>query len=316
MFSKSIALIGLQISLLLAAVGAWAQTPLDQLEERVKNAKDRPSLERVLDDIESSYPDEAWVDTARESTASYGYQVGKEQALAGLALERYEAQPTSIKLEDPKKEAEEILSSPAYRDAGVRENQEGSGWFERIIEQIIKAIINFLERLFPQGSGSAGMPMIAGLPAITFGIILALVLAAFVAFMIWRFGVVRNVRKKAGGLLDDDEPDRTADEWLVQADELTKQGEYRKAIRCLYLACLVRFDDANVAVFDRGQTNWEHLHRIMGSPRKPAGLDFRPPTKAFDLFWYGYAPCAAEDVAEFRGTYESLLQLLGMRKAA
>ncbi len=314
MFSKSIAQIALSLSLLTAAVAGWAQAPIDTLEKNAAAAQDRPSLEKVVDEAEQHYPDEDWIEEIRLTIAERGFEAGKTEFIAALEIERSE-ENVAVNLKDPKQEAEEILSSPAYRDAGVREDQENSEWLARIIEEFLRQIYEFLMRLLPRGSGGA-VPTIGGIPAIGFGAVLAVVLILFVGFMIWRFGVARKVRKKAGGLLEEDEPDRTADEWLQQADLLTRNGDYRKAIRSLYLACLVRFDDANVAVFNRGETNWEHLHRIMASPKKPAGLDFRPPTKSFDLFWYGYAPCSAEDVAEFRKVYESLLSQLAIRRAA
>ncbi|HWA84414.1 MAG TPA: DUF4129 domain-containing protein, partial [Fimbriimonadaceae bacterium] len=108
----------------------------------------------------------------------------------------------------------------------------------------------------------------------------------------------------------DDEPERTLDEWLELSSSYERDGKYREAVRALYLACLLKFDERNVARFLRSQTNWEHLARIETSPKKPAGLDFRTPTQAFDRIWYGYKVRGPIDVAEFRAWYGDVTRAL------
>ncbi len=91
---------------------------------------------------------------------------------------------------------------------------------------------------------------------------------------------------------------------------MESEGRYREAVRALYLACLLRFDEALVARFDRAQTNWEHLHRIEGSVRKPQGLDFRTPTSLFDRVWYGYQGKGRDEVNQFRQWYMGITESL------
>ncbi|MES1228088.1 MAG: DUF4129 domain-containing protein, partial [Armatimonadota bacterium] len=143
---------------------------------------------------------------------------------------------------------------------------------------------------------------------VMWGVIVVAILA-LLAFAIWQFSLAKTGRKvkTAGGVLEDDEPDRTADEWLQKAAELEAQGEYRLAVRCLYVASLIRLDEANVARFRRGETNWEHLRRIEASPRKPTAFDFRSPTQKFDQVWYGYKIEGPADVQLFRDWYREAL---------
>lgn len=146
------------------------------------------------------------------------------------------------------------------------------------------------------------------------------VLGGLVAFFI--FLIAKHVRwkntleRKARAVLEDDEPERTLDEWLGLADEHEKAGRYREAVRCLYLACLLKFDEGGVARFDRGETNWEHLARIEHSPKLPDGIAFRAPTQHFDRVWYGHMVRGLEDVAEFRAVYIAVRDGVGRRKAA
>jgi len=115
-------------------------------------------------------------------------------------------------------------------------------------------------------------------------------------------------------MLEQDEPERTLDEWLDMANKLTADGKYREAVRCLYLACLLRFDEHLVARFDRGQTNWEHLARIRASSRMPIGLDFESPTKRFDTIWYGHRTRGLSDVDQFKDWYGRITEALAGAK--
>ncbi|RYG49366.1 DUF4129 domain-containing protein [bacterium] len=119
-------------------------------------------------------------------------------------------------------------------------------------------------------------------------------------------GIKRRTVVKA--LVEEDEPERTVDEWLLQAQELESKGMYREAVRALYLACLLRLDEAGIARFIRHETNWEHQNRIDVSPKRPPTLDLRPATQLMDRVWYGFRTEGPPDVARIRGVYESILR--------
>ena len=119
-----------------------------------------------------------------------------------------------------------------------------------------------------------------------------------------------NLARKAKALLEDDEPVRSRDEWLEAADKLEREGKYREAIRALYLASLLAFDEHRVARFERRETNWEHLRRIQISPRLPQGLDFLPATQLFDRVWYGHQINGSNDVKSFRFMYQTTMDQL------
>ncbi|MBS1705954.1 MAG: hypothetical protein JST40_08775 [Armatimonadetes bacterium] len=122
--------------------------------------------------------------------------------------------------------------------------------------------------------------------------------------------------RRVGGLMEEDEPERTAPEWIENAMGLAAQQKYREAVRALYLASLVEFDSARVARFLRGETNWEHYRRISASSRYPAGFDFLTPTSRFDTIWYGHITQGQSDVDYFMEVYRTLCQHLAMVKSA
>ncbi|HEY0866617.1 MAG TPA: DUF4129 domain-containing protein [Fimbriimonas sp.] len=196
--------------------------------------------------------------------------------------------------------AREIKRSPLYRDPGITES---SNWLSRALERLAN-LLKRPDRDRPEWQMPRIGPWLTWLAWTLLGVAVV-VFAYFVArHYQWRL----NLSRKASAILEEDEPERTADEWLEMADKLEAQGDFRRAVRCLYLACLLRFDETGVGRFDRGQTNWEHLERLSRSPRMPAQIDFRTPTKAFDVVWYGKIVRGAEDVSQFRQVYADVKQ--------
>jgi hypothetical protein len=244
---------------------------------------------------------------------------GDEDVASILANESltYEEQATSLKeaidlramLEKPaaappgKEAVQNIKSSPLYRDTGV---DETSNWLSRAI-----ARLKNLKWEPNQPKGDIGF--LAALGPLIYWLFWAVIVGSL-GFLIWyavrHFRWSKRLQRKASTLMEDSEPERTLDEWLELADRLEAEGKYREAVRALYLACLLRFDEALVARFDRGQTNWEHLYRIESSSRKPEGLDFRTPTGLFDRVWYGHQGRGREEVIQFRNWYVNITESL------
>jgi hypothetical protein len=202
-----------------------------------------------------------------------------------------------------------IKSSPLYTD---KTEKKGSNWLQ-------KAAKNFMN-LF-KSPNKVDLPdmnlrkiQLPFLLPLTYGI-LAILLAVFIYYVAREFSIKRRLRRAAATVLEEDEPMRTLDEWLEQADQLEREGRYREAVRCLYLACLLKFDEADVARFIRTQTNWEHLARIKKSPTLPPDIQFEQPTRDFDHIWYGYRVKGASDVAQFRSVYTNLKFILEGRRA-
>jgi hypothetical protein len=192
---------------------------------------------------------------------------------------------------------QQIKSSAVYRD----EQKQDANWLKGAIERLR----NLIPKRQPNFPRMRGLPAAGGAGFLIY-LVWFLLFALVVGFIIYAlrfvaFGKLKKRRAKA--MLEDDEPERTLDEWLALADAYQKEGRFREAVRALYLACLLKFDERNVARFLRGQTNWEHLARIEASPRLPAGLNFRAATQAFDQIWYGHKVRGAVDVDEFRQWY-------------
>jgi hypothetical protein len=207
--------------------------------------------------------------------------------------------------------AKSIKSSPLYHD----QKPAQSNWWERSLD----GFYNWLSKLFAnrdKSKAESNAPAILG-PWVVYMMwtILGCLVLFFVVLAARHFKWKLTLKRKSKALLSDDEPERTLDEWLERADALEAEGKHREAVRCLYLACLMRFDEARVARFDRGQTNWEHLRRIQQCATLPPGTNFEPPTQAFDRIWYGMATRGAADVRQFRNWYAEISNAL-LEKAA
>jgi hypothetical protein len=193
--------------------------------------------------------------------------------------------------------AKKIKSSTLYRDT----QKDNANWLSGAVARLKNLVPKF-----PESNG----PRLGGVPSAGAGLLLPIIwfllFALVVGFIIYavRFVTFGKLKKRKGkAMLEDDEPERTLDEWLALADAYQKEGRFREAVRALYLACLLKFDERNIARFLRGQTNWEHLARIEASPKMPAGINFRAATQAFDQVWYGHKVRGAVDVDEFRQWY-------------
>jgi hypothetical protein len=91
---------------------------------------------------------------------------------------------------------------------------------------------------------------------------------------------------------------RPADAWARFADEFRRQGEWRLALRALYLRILVVLHERGAIHYERQRTNGDYASVLS---RGPAGEAFGRLTALFDQAWYGNKPF---DEAGFRQAVE------------
>lgn len=230
------------------------------------------------------------------------------EAIRTRAALETEAVPTPLNGDQTREKVARIKKNPFYTDRGTK----SSSWFASAMEKLGE----MLRRLFSgrreprEFNPPAAMSAFGDVVRVIAWVIIGIVLVTFAYFAIRYFAWKQKLRRRASALLDEDEPERTLDEWLELADQFISEGRHREAIRCLYIACLLRFDQCGIARFYRGQTNWEHLRRIEASPKLPRDIEFRRATRSFDNFWYGHAPCSDTDSAWFREEYQQLTNRL------
>lgn len=87
------------------------------------------------------------------------------------------------------------------------------------------------------------------------------------------------------------------DEWRRRADKLAEEGQFREAIRLLYLAVLSLLHQRQLIRFEPTRTNGEYVRQVRLSERAPPELHspFRELTERFESNWYGEWNCLADD---------------------
>lgn len=73
---------------------------------------------------------------------------------------------------------------------------------------------------------------------------------------------------------------------IQRAQTLSMQGDYRNAIRYLYLSSLLVLDEQGLLRYDRSRTNREYLRSISSHPELANPL--RDVIDVFDRVWYGF----------------------------
>ncbi len=132
-------------------------------------------------------------------------------------------------------------------------------------------------------------------------ILLVLVLAAVIAFFITRRFRTRKKKAKEEAPL----PPRTAAEWWQHADALATRGDYRAAIRALFLGTLTELDERRLVPFDRALTDREYLREAQRQQRwliEP----LRPFVRLVEEIVYANAPCHAAEYATARGYMDAV----------
>lgn len=167
-----------------------------------------------------------------------------------------------------------ILARPEFQ----WETQEPSAlarWWERVQEWLW----DLLSRLIPRTW--AGAPWLRY--ALTTLGIAALAAALFFALRGMLAGLVTEKELGADAA---DEENLTATAALKRAEVLAGGGDYRAAVRYLYLSALLLLEENGLLRYDRSLTNREYLRSVADLPDLAGTL--RQVVEVFERVWYGY----------------------------
>jgi hypothetical protein len=153
---------------------------------------------------------------------------------------------------------------------------------ERAWQQVREGILALLARLIP--AEVAGGSFLRTFLTILGVIVLALVLLYATRGLLADFAA--EVDGASGGELADEL--LTSESALRQAQTLSSAGDYRSAVRYLYLSSLLILDERNFLRYDRSLTNREYLGSIADRPE--LFITLREVIDVFDRVWYGFQP--------------------------
>jgi hypothetical protein len=158
-----------------------------------------------------------------------------------------------------------VLSRPEFQP---RQEPDLNPLFEWLAD-----LLDFLPDL-PSLPWLGNLLVIAGL-ALLVGIV------AYIAAGLWgTFAAQAEVEAEGGG----GEP-LTAGQALSRSRERALAGDYRTAVRLLYLSTLLLLEERKLLRYDRTLTNREYLRQVADQPS--LGEALRPVVDTFDEVWYG-----------------------------
>ncbi len=281
--------------------------------ERLRNVEegDRSALARFVARLERTAYDDEDCQTAEADLREGAALIGVEPPATALA-------------DDPLGLARSLLARPEFQQAPEAETATADepSAFARWWEALKRAFWDWLKRL-GESQREAPAETVHGGSTEMLGANVVMVVAIVVVAAVLLTLLLRNRPKPeddsdapgetvSESALSDDPASalfRPAESWAGLADELAAKGEFREAIRHLYLALLARLHRDGVIDYDPTNSNWDYLLAFKGASEVRSA--FRDLTRRFDFAWYGKFDVTHLAWRSFRSTAEPLLAPTG-----
>ena len=238
----------------------------------------------------------------QQRVARLNEAVGRLRSLDSQ-LRRADADASS-EIADPRDKIREILSRPAYQP----EQETPIGAFVKkvmrklrgFIGEIYSALRRLLERLLGAGSSGSWLPNVLLLAVLAVGLIMVVKLGR-------RIRRPQTKRKKTRQVLGEEvAADSTSRELAEAGLAAARAGDFRTAVRKLYVSLLYELAERNLIELEDSATNHEYLHKAS----RLAGLagPMRYLTDRFDYVWYGMFPSSEDDFAAYLAHYHQAME--------
>lgn len=289
------------------------KTDKDYSEEGVSYIKRLlPRSEKIEFEGRETPVDNAWLYLVLDSytaekdpqqrTARLNEAAGRLRAL-DAHLRLAEAAPATV-AGDPRDKIREILSRPAYQP----EQETAVGAFVKkvmrkvrgFVSEIYSALTRLLERLFGASAGSGWISKAV------LGLVLAVAVIVAARFA-RRLRRPQTKRKRTRLVLGEEIAADGSSRELAEAGlAAARAGDFRTAVRKLYVSLLYELSERNLIELEDSATNHEYLRKVS----RLAGLasPMRYLTDRFDYVWYGMFPASADDFAAYRARYEEAME--------
>jgi len=173
-------------------------------------------------------------------------------------------------------------------------------------DRFVNVVLRLLARLLPD---SVGIPFFGDVVGWAFTVLSVLVVVGIVAYALRGLlgGLVREATLPADAGLE--AGDLSPELAQQQAQRLAGQGDYRAAVRYLYLSALLSLEARGLLRYERTLTNREVLRRLGDHPELAGVL--REVVEVFDRVWYGCQPLDAAAYGQYADRVAALRQTHG-----
>jgi hypothetical protein len=189
---------------------------------------------------------------------------------------------------------ESILAQPEYQWP-MTQPSPLQKWWDNLVNRLLESLSRLL------GTQAVGV-ILNILKYALFGLgAMAIILVVVYALRGARGSLVTEAEVDEDG---DSDRNLTADSAFQKAQELSSSGDYRQAVRYLYLSSLFLLEERRLLRYDRSRTNREYLRSVAHMPGLSDLLGVV--VEVFDRVWYGYQSL---DEAEFNHYQEAVTDL-------
>jgi len=199
------------------------------------------------------------------------------EGLMDTLLKAHEKYPQKVFTIQDIESLQKVLARPEFQ-WGQAQVVKPPAW----LDKILNALADLMNRLafgIQNGVYYGRVPIIVAL----------VILFVFSLFFISR-NLSRSLVREAELAAEngDDDATITSKGAMQRAQTLSGQGDYRNAVRYLYLSSLLILDEQGLLRYDRSRTNREYLRSVSSKPQLANPLS--DVIDVFDKVWYGYEP--------------------------
>lgn len=271
-----------------------------------------PRSEQIEFDGREVTADNTWLYVLLDS---YGAEKDQQQRVARLneaagrlrALDEHlrRADAEASANENAREKIREILSRRPYQP----EPETVVGKFVKRVLRKVRAIagevLTGLQRLLEKilGAGATG-----GWASRIVLLLLLAVAGFFIVQLARRRRSPRTKRKVKTRLILGEEisADHTSAELAEAGLAAARAGDFRTAVRKLYVSLLYELSERSLIELEDGATNHEYLRKVARFNVLAAPM--RLMTDRFDYVWYGMFPSSPEEFASYRASYEDAME--------
>lgn len=168
---------------------------------------------------------------------------------------------------------------------------------ETWLQELLRRVLEFWSRLF---DNTARGVFDARDLFLLLGVVVVIVVVIY---------FVLNLRRNVVGEetlppLTSEEQVRSPAEAFDNAQRFINAGDYRRAVRQLYLATLLMLDQRGKLKYDPTLTNREVLRQASNDPQTTSAL--QPIVETFDRVWYGFQPLSQSEFDAYRARVEKV----------